>query len=238
MWGNGSRTAIPAVWWRMSEASKAPSIAAIEQTIKRLRNVLSVRVAGDGQGAVEEIHVLVDNKRNPKQVGRDIESALMSELGLRVDHRKISIAQVREGEGRAAEARLQLVNISFSVDRRAAQARVTLARSEDSFAGLASSPSYDYQQLRMVAEATLHAVAEYLHAAVEDDEARPSLVVQQVQVSKLGDDGELVTVLVKLVHGRGDETLTGSALVRRDLWKAAACATLDAINRRLPWFVE
>lgn len=222
----------------MSEAHKAPSIAAIEQTIKRLRNVLSVRVAGDGQGAVEEIHVLIDNKRNPKQVGRDIESALMSELGLRVDHRKISIAQVRETEGRAAEARLQLVNISFLVDRRAAQARVTLGHGEDSFAGLASAPSYDYHQLRMVAEATLHAVTEYLHTVVEEEETRPALVMQQVEVTSIGSSDDLVTVSVKLVHRGGDETLVGSALARRDLWRAAACATLDAINRRLPWFVE
>jgi hypothetical protein len=222
----------------MSESNKVPSIAAIEQTIKRLRNVLSVRVAGNGQGAVEEIHVLVDNKRSPKQVGRDIESALMSELGLRVDHRKISIAQVRESEARAIEPRLQLANISMSVDRRTVQARVTLGRAEDSFAGLASAPSYDYEQLRLVAEATLHAVSEYLHTAVEDDEDRPALVVQRVEVGSLGETDKLVTVSVKLVHGRGDETLVGSAFVRQDLWKAAACATLDAVNRRLPWFVE
>jgi hypothetical protein len=222
----------------MSESNKAPSIAAIEQTIKRLRNVLSVRVAGNGQGTVDEIHVLIDNKRNPKQVGRDIESALMSELGLRIDHRKISIAQVREGEARGAEPRLQLANIQFSVDRRVAQARVALNHGDDAFAGLASAPSYDYDQLRLVTEATLHAVTEYLHSAVEDDEERPALVAQDVQVVSLRGADDLVTVSVKLVHGRGDETLVGSALVRQDLWKAAACAALDAINRRLPWFVE
>jgi small-conductance mechanosensitive channel len=222
----------------MSESNKAPSIAAIEQTIKRLRNVLSVRVAGNGQGAVDEIHVLVDNKRSPKQVGRDIESALMSELGVRVDHRKISIAQVRENEARASEPRLQLSNISMTVDRRTVQARVTLGHGEDSFAGLASAPSYEYEQLRLVAEATLHAVSEYLHTAVEDDEGRPALVVQRVEVGNLGEADKLVTVSVRLVHERGDETLVGSAFARQDLWKAAACATLDAVNRRLPWFVE
>jgi hypothetical protein len=222
----------------MSESNKAASIAAIEQTIKRLRNVLSVRVAGNGQGAIEEIHVLIDNQRNPKQVGRDIESALMSEHGLRIDHRKISIAQVRDAEGRRADARLALANISFSVDRRAVQARVTLNHAADSFAGLASAPSYDYEQLRLVAEATLHAVSEYLHTAVEDDETRPQLAVQQVCVAAFGGGDNMVTVSVKLVHGRGDETLVGSALVRQDQWKAAACATLDAVNRRLPWFVE
>jgi len=222
----------------MSDSNKAPSIAAIEQTIKRLRNVLSARVAGNGPGDIEEVHVLIDNKRSPKQVGRDIESALMSELGLRVDHRKISIAQVRDSEARAAEPRLQLVNISFSVDRRAAQARVTLGRDDDSFAGLASAPSYDYEQLRMVAEATLHAVTEYLHTAVENDDLRPALVVQEVKLVGAREAEDSVTVSVKLIHGRGDETLLGSAPVRHDLWQAAACATLDAINRRLPWFVE
>jgi len=103
---------------------------------------------------------------------------------------------------------------------------------------LASAPSYDYEQLRLVAEATLHAVSEYLHTAVEDDESRPALVVQRVEVGSLGETDKLVTVSVKLVHERGDETLVGSAFVRQDLWKAAACATLDAVNRRLPWFVE
>ncbi|UCH34859.1 MAG: hypothetical protein JSV65_00450 [Armatimonadota bacterium] len=223
----------------MSESNKAPSIAAIEQTIKRLRNVLSVRVAGNGQGDVEEVHVLIDNKRNPKQVGRDIESALMSELGVRVDHRKISIAQVRDSEARAPEPRLQLANISITTDRRLVQARITLSRGEDSFAGLASAPSYDYEQLRLIAEATLHAVTEYLHSAVEDDESRPALAVQRVHVSSPGEmEKDVVMVSVRLIHGRGDETLAGLAFVRHDLWKAAACATLDAINRRLPWFVE
>ncbi len=130
------------------------------------------------------------------------------------------------------------MNISFSLDRRTVQARVTLGHDDDSFAGLASAPSYDYDQLRMVAEASLHAVSEYLHSAIEEDEARPALLLQAVQVAS-GSQGEnLVTVSVRLVHGRGDETLVGSALVRRDLWRAAACATLDAINRRWPWFVE
>jgi hypothetical protein len=219
-------------------SSKEPSrVASIEDVIRRLRNVLSVRVIEDAKGEVEEIHVLVDEKRNPKQIGRDIESALMSELGLRVDHRKISIAQVRPGEAHGIGLRLALVNVSLSVDNKGAQARVTLGRDGETYAGLAGAQRYEYDALSLVVSATLNAIGEYLQTTVEDEEARPTIVVKHiVQTSDL--HGAAVSVSLRLIHPGGDETLLGVALVRQDAWVAAACATLDALNRRLGWFVE
>ncbi|MBY0490897.1 MAG: hypothetical protein K2R93_13730 [Gemmatimonadaceae bacterium] len=43
-------------------------------------------------GAVEEIHVLTTDQVAPKNTVRNIESALIAQLGLRVNHRKISVA--------------------------------------------------------------------------------------------------------------------------------------------------
>ena len=40
-------------------------------------------------------------------------------------------------------------------------------------------------------------------------------------------------VTVRTRGGRGELDLIGSAIVRDDPWRAAACATLDAVNRRL-----
>jgi hypothetical protein len=218
-------------------SSKEPSrVASVEDVIRRLRNVLSVRVIEDGKGEIEEVHVLVDEKRNPKQIGRDIESALMSELGLRVDHRKISIAQ-RAGEAHAVGLRLQLANVSLSVDNKGAQARVTLSRNGETYSGLAGAQRYEYDALSLVVSATLNAMAEYLQTAIEDEEARPTIVVKHIaQTSDV--HGSVVSVSLRLIHIGGDETLLGVALVRQDTWVAAACATLDALNRRLGWFVE
>ena len=43
-----------------------------------------------------------------------------------------------------------------------------------------------------------------------------------------------VVVLVSaLGSSKGEELLTGSALVRQDIWKAVVNATLDAVNRRI-----
>jgi hypothetical protein len=54
--------------------------------------VLSVRIVPSETGAVDEIHVLTTDLVLPKNTVRNIESALMAQLGLRVNHRKISIA--------------------------------------------------------------------------------------------------------------------------------------------------
>jgi hypothetical protein len=45
---------------------------------------------------VDEIHVLTTNEVTPKQTVRNIESALIAHLGMRVDHRKISVATSME----------------------------------------------------------------------------------------------------------------------------------------------
>jgi len=45
---------------------------------------------------VSEIHVLTTSDQQAKQVVRNIESALMAQLGLKIDHRKISVAQTAD----------------------------------------------------------------------------------------------------------------------------------------------
>ncbi|MCC6241357.1 MAG: hypothetical protein IT353_00875 [Gemmatimonadaceae bacterium] len=64
-----------------------------EELIATLPGVLSVRIVAGDSGAVGEIHVLTTNEVAPKNMVRNIESALMAQLGLRIDHRKVSIAQ-------------------------------------------------------------------------------------------------------------------------------------------------
>jgi hypothetical protein len=49
----------------------------------------------DSQGRLVEIHVLATPALNPKQVARNVQSALSAGAGIDVDHRIISIAQVR-----------------------------------------------------------------------------------------------------------------------------------------------
>ena len=47
-------------------------------------------------GEVSEVHILAQAGLQAKQLVRNIESALLAQLGLKVDHRKISIAQTAD----------------------------------------------------------------------------------------------------------------------------------------------
>jgi hypothetical protein len=81
-----------------------------EELLQTLPGVIAARIIAGETGAVDEIHVLTTAEVTPKQTVRNIESALIAHLGMRVDHRKISVATSLEGkrggavEGRAADA--------------------------------------------------------------------------------------------------------------------------------------
>ena len=63
-----------------------------ENLLTSLEGVLSARVVTTPLGEVSEIHILATSAQTPKQVVRNVESALLAHLGLKVDHRKISVA--------------------------------------------------------------------------------------------------------------------------------------------------
>ena len=75
-----------------------------EELILTLPGVVSAKIIESDSGAVEQIHVLTTAELTPKQVVRNIESALMAHLAMRVDHRKISVAITSEPKSRPTPA--------------------------------------------------------------------------------------------------------------------------------------
>jgi hypothetical protein len=75
-----------------------------EELILTLPGVVSAKIIESESGAVEQIHVLTTAELTPKQVVRNIESALMAHLAMRVDHRKISVAITSEAKTRPTPA--------------------------------------------------------------------------------------------------------------------------------------
>ena len=67
-----------------------------ENLLTSLEGILSARVVTTPLGEVSEVHILAQAGLQPKQLVRNIESALLAQLGLKVDHRKISIAQTAD----------------------------------------------------------------------------------------------------------------------------------------------
>src|SRR5450759_5348539 len=71
-----------------------------EELILTLPGVVSAKIMESESGSVDQIHVLTTAELTPKQVVRNIESALMAHLAMRVDHRKISVAITSETKPR------------------------------------------------------------------------------------------------------------------------------------------
>jgi hypothetical protein len=209
----------------------------VAEVVRTVRGVLAVKGVVE-QGQVKEIHVSAVAQPDLQPLARDIQSAIFSLLGFRVNHRVISIAAVEQAAGRAATARLQLGTVAFQVDGRIAEARVILSRLGDSYQGRSSAPAYEYDQARLVAEATINAVKEFIHSCTQDDESKPSLSLKRVRVERDGDADGMIAAWVRLVKQSEDEVLLGCVPAGRDMWQAAARAALDAVNRRVGWFVE
>ena len=217
----------------MADLQNRAAVADVEGMLSRLRGVVSARVVTDEHGEIVEIHVLADDSRHPKQLSRDIESAVFSEFSIRVDHRKISIAQIREAREPTAELRLKFLSIDYSLDRTTARARVSVGRGEETFIGVASMAAGGRpDQEELVARATLEAVQEFVRST---SVGNGEVGLELRDFSRSESNGRQFFAVTVRVHAeRGEQDLVGSALVRDDPWKAAACATLDALNRRLP----
>ena len=89
--------------------SSHPSIAGSVLPIRRaedllltLPGVISARIVAADDGTVSDIHLLTTVEVNPKQTVRNVESALMAHLNMKVDHRKISVATSVDAAQRAA----------------------------------------------------------------------------------------------------------------------------------------
>ena len=80
------RTSSPDVW----------GVRRAETLLQSLEGVLSARVVTTPLGEVSEVHILAKHGTGAKQIVRNVESALLAQLGLKVDHRKISVAQTAE----------------------------------------------------------------------------------------------------------------------------------------------
>lgn len=63
--------------------------------LSSLAGVVSAHVVADAKGEIVEIHILSAADLHPKQMVRNVESALSAGLGLEIDRRIVSVAQIR-----------------------------------------------------------------------------------------------------------------------------------------------
>ena len=210
-------------------------IKRVENLITALTGVLSARVVTTPLGEVSEVHVLTRSDIQPKQVVRNIESALMAQLGFKIDHRKISVAQtadVRPIEALHHEAinerakRRVVVFKSLEV-RPAERPQRVLVRVKLAFGDReASAEEIGTDTVRNRVEAAARAAATCLDELIPDN----SIALEGASMLD-AFERKFVMVAVHGLGGREAQLLVGTCEIRESAERSAVLAVLDATNR-------
>lgn len=206
-----------------------------ENLLTSLEGVLSARVVTTPLGEVSEIHILATNAQTPKQVVRNVESALLAHLGLRVDHRKISVAHTAEVEPlktleqaavrhQANQRAVLFEDLVLSSTERQRWVSATVTLTCDGAVEMATEEAPDTPRNRV--EAAARAAVRVVERLLE----RHTLALEGTQVVD-AFDRTWVLAAVQAVGGRNSTLLVGSAEVRESAEHASVFAVLDATNR-------
>jgi hypothetical protein len=231
----------------MSKKYSSDTIAQGERAVSSIEGVSSCRIEAD-QGKIKRVNVIVTTQRSPGLVALDVQACLAAEAGIEVEYKRINVvlldsrtAADRDSndvtrpadsgepvshfpiEEYASRFEFQSVNVFQSQQN--VQAEVELVREGVETFGAVRCANLSIPHTRLVAEATLKAIAELL-----DDHVR--LCLSDVVEIKVGGE-EAIVVKVDLLRNRESKSLAGCSLYSGNTNQTTVFATLDAVNRVL-----
>lgn len=218
------------------------SASEIRDLLRLIRGVEFVDVRVGSDGAIESVQVQLAEGRSTDRVIRDIESALMSGLGLRIDHRAIHISNGRTNGSPYISAqslhvpdgtpdypgnetdRLRLRDVRCRRDG-SGYCEVTVEIEEDGRPLTATVRDADTRRGRMLAaaRAAIEAVARTSIPGV-------AVGLDGLEEFEIADEDALLAVLT-VSQGRERRRFHGAALEHADPENAAARAIMDGLNR-------
>jgi hypothetical protein len=195
-----------------------------QQTLNKIPGVISSRIIAD-DSTIREVHILSDINRGPKQIVRDVQSVFLAKFNMSVDHRIISVAQIEDKGIGIREFRLNIDSVQLHSKQGKVEACVVMSKDEETFTGNATGGNSAQGRLRVVADATLKAVHQFLNTDF-------IFVLSDVVKINLADRQAIVVSILHFTDF-GEEYLSGSAIIKTDDDISIVKATLDAVNRRL-----
>jgi len=194
-----------------------------QEMINKINGVISTKIIHQ-DNEIQELHILANTLRSPKQIVRDIESILLTSFDYRIDRKVISIAQIETDDSDPIK-RIKFGGISLDVQSNMVECKVKLLYEEQEFFVTQVGIKTAVNRKKIVAKATIDAVEKILGQTFIFD-------VQDV-ITSTNRDIIFISVLVNMVINESEETMVGSAIVKNDINEAIAKATLAAINRRV-----
>jgi hypothetical protein len=198
----------------------------IKKMIQELEGVVSCNLTGGDE--IDEIHIIANKKRDPKRIVRDVETVFMVHIDRKIDHKKISIAQIESSFSESIRAvsdnRIELVSIYTENNRSSCNVKMKINEQE-------VKESFEVQIgeniEKLIGRSVLTILNKYLDfdsQMVIDDiftiKGKEELVI--AQISMYNPDNNLI-----------QKKLVGSVYVNNDISLAIAKACLKAVNRKI-----
>lgn len=197
--------------------------SAIQEMISKIDGVINVKVIAN-ETDIEEIHILANNLRAPKQIVRDIESSILASFNFRIDRKTISIAQIETDEHEEIK-RIKFGGISVNTSENTIHCTVNLYYNDEEHSVTQMGIKTSSKRRKIVAETTIKVVEQILGQDAIFD------IVDVIESNT--KEVSFVSVLVSMLVGNNEEVMVGSAVIKNDINEAISKATLDAINRRV-----
>lgn len=198
----------------------------IKKMIQELDGVVSCNLTGGDE--IDEIHIIADKKRDPKRIVRDVETVFMVHIDRKIDHKKISIAQIESSFSESirdvSDNRIELVSIYTENNRSRCnvEMKINEQKVQESF-----EAQIGENIEKLIGRSVLTILNKYLDfnaQMVIDDiftiKGKEELVI--AQISMYNPDNNLM-----------QKKLVGAVYVNNDISLAIAKACLKAVNRRI-----
>lgn len=195
----------------------------IERNLEKIESVVSCKIILGEKDFIEEIHIVSNGSKSPKQIVRDVQSVLIATYDIQVDHKKISVAEIMDESLKKAECRLKLQSVSHDSNGTKATIKVSLSDHKNTYENILSGINSYRNIERMLVEATLKNVEDA--CGVSD-----TFILEDIRTIPVSTEKAVIVVVMALIDGM-EKRFCGSCLIRSDFKEAVVRATLDAVNR-------
>lgn len=192
-----------------------------EELICKIEDIVSAKIITNSDGKISNIHAVSNSNRDPKQIVRDIESAIITSFS---SNENLNIAQLNKQSEIISNIRLKIEGIATQRLVNQFEAKVILSDSMGNiYEGKVSGDCSYQNRLRIIAKAAVCAIAQFLQVDV-------IFSLEDVLELKIRDR-EVIIALLSIKSNDTKENLLGSALVKQAKSDAVIEAVLDAFRK-------
>ena len=197
-------------------------ISEMEKMIDQLSGVISNKIIQDDQGEIAEIHILADKSRNPKQISRDVQSALTAKFNISIDYKVISVAEIESDGIHKSFGGIKLKSLSYDLEGINGKARVILEKDGISYEGeYGGIHSGNFLKMAFI-NATIDALNKYTGK-------ENVFMVEDYKVIGLAERRVLV-VAIAFINAKHRDLYIGNAVLNDETGAECVNGVLDAVN--------